>query len=409
MVKSMYNILVSYESFHIPEMTSDSLAIHIYYLTREQLALGNNIVVLTGYYPKFPHKSYISLNSKSVLVKRVVSHDLFSIPYTKTIPFGFCSFFEYIRHFRGKIDIIHSHEISSFLFYYLLKRTRLKPKWFITHLHSHFKERLDIAERYPPIDKKGTRILKVYSNLEERYLSDIDFILTYCESEKENLLKSYPHLDDKVQNVGIGVDINKFKPSDSNQALIEEYGLQDSELIIMYAGALKSYKARPDIVFPMFQKVLNEIRTAKLLIVGGNIPDKSGNFKKSEYPEKFWQSVVQVPRVPLSQMSDYYNLADIFITPTMLKGVAKVTLEAMSCGVPVVGSGDYEAIQHNKTGYCFQIGDWQVMADYVIEFSDKEKSMRMGLNAREEVLKHWTWDKVAKNVQDVYESLMSEF
>ena len=50
---------------------------------------------------------------------------------------------------------------------------------------------------------------------------------------------------------------------------------------------------------------------------------------------------------------DYYNLADAFVMPGQGEGFGIVYLEAMACGVPVVGSvldGSREALQDGRLG-----------------------------------------------------------
>ncbi|PWT74379.1 MAG: glycosyltransferase, partial [Chloroflexi bacterium] len=65
------------------------------------------------------------------------------------------------------------------------------------------------------------------------------------------------------------------------------------------------------------------------------------------------QNVVFAGAIPEAEKVDYYNLADAFVMPGRGEGFGIVYLEALACGVPVVGSildGSKEALLDGKLG-----------------------------------------------------------
>lgn len=57
--------------------------------------------------------------------------------------------------------------------------------------------------------------------------------------------------------------------------------------------------------------------------------------------------------VPHDQLVQYYFAADVFVIPSLIEGHPKVLLEAMACGLPVVGTdveGTREVITHEQNG-----------------------------------------------------------
>jgi L-malate glycosyltransferase len=63
------------------------------------------------------------------------------------------------------------------------------------------------------------------------------------------------------------------------------------------------------------------------------------------------------------------SLADLMLLPSEKESFGLVALEAMSCGVPTIGSnagGIPELIVHGETGYLAEIGDVEAMAAYAI-------------------------------------------
>ena len=58
-------------------------------------------------------------------------------------------------------------------------------------------------------------------------------------------------------------------------------------------------------------------------------------------------------------------MADVFLLPSELESFGLSALEAMACGVPVVGSdagGLPEVVKHAETGFLLPVGDIEGMA-----------------------------------------------
>lgn len=82
------------------------------------------------------------------------------------------------------------------------------------------------------------------------------------------------------------------------------------------------------------------------------------------------------------QLSNLYNELDLFVFPSELnESLGLVGLEAMACGVPVIGSniaGIKTFIEHNQNGYFFSPGNEIELVDKIItyyELSEQEKHM----------------------------------
>ena len=100
--------------------------------------------------------------------------------------------------------------------------------------------------------------------------------------------------------------------------------------------------------------------------------------------------------------------ADIFLMPSYREGLPTVVMEAMSAGLPVIGTdirGNRDLISHGKTGYLVKVNDAQTMAEYLRELMEKkEQRITMGEKAREAVQPYGK-NQVAREMEKIYRSL----
>ena len=82
------------------------------------------------------------------------------------------------------------------------------------------------------------------------------------------------------------------------------------------------------------------------------------------------------------------------------------TLEAMACGVPILGykwGGQAEFIEHKETGWLAEVGDVDGLVEgYNWLMLNREK---VGSAARKDCLDNWTWDKAMQTFVDCYRSV----
>ena len=94
--------------------------------------------------------------------------------------------------------------------------------------------------------------------------------------------------------------------------------------------------------------------------------------------------------------------ADIFLLPSRLEGIPKVTLEAAAAGLPSIVFRDYEtpSVLDGVSG--FQVETVQQMMSALEKLlSDRCLRQRMGQAAREHVAS-FEWDLVARKWQAAY-------
>jgi asparagine synthase (glutamine-hydrolysing) len=148
------------------------------------------------------------------------------------------------------------------------------------------------------------------------------------------------------------VERSRFSPGCKKPELLKRYGLE-AKKVLMTFGRLASeerYKGF-DEVLEVLPKLALEIPELCYLICGDG-PDRTRLEQKAKELE-ISERVIFSGFVPETEKADHYRLADAYIMPSRGEGFGIVFLEAMACGIPVLGSkvdGSSEALRQGELG-----------------------------------------------------------
>jgi phosphatidylinositol alpha-1,6-mannosyltransferase len=152
-----------------------------------------------------------------------------------------------------------------------------------------------------------------------------------------------------------------------------------------------------------FPEVLRSHPEAHLLIVGGG-PDLE-RLRKMTDEAGLQRSVTLAGPQPWDLIPSYLAAADIFALPTRTRflgteteGLPLVYVEAAAAGLPLIGAdvgGVGDAVRPGETGLMVDGSDAGQTAGAIIRLlDDPEESRRLGANAREMVLREFSWYSV---------------
>ncbi len=118
--------------------------------------------------------------------------------------------------------------------------------------------------------------------------------------------------------------------------------------------------------------------------------------------------------IPSTQMPDYYSQLDALVLPSLTRPnwkeqFGRVLIEAMACGVPVVGSDSGEIPNViGDAGLVFAEGDAQALQGKLAQLmTDSALREELARRGRERVLAHYTQAQVAAKTYHVYRELMA--
>ncbi|MCC5875816.1 MAG: glycosyltransferase family 4 protein [Candidatus Sumerlaeia bacterium] len=106
-----------------------------------------------------------------------------------------------------------------------------------------------------------------------------------------------------------------------------------------------------------------------------------------------------------------YQEADIFVFPSRFEGMPNVVLEAISCGLPIIGTritGIEEILREGENGFMIDVDDVGVCADRIAKLvNDKDLRLEMGRTARMDAVRFWSWKPRARELEQILESAIA--
>ena len=193
------------------------------------------------------------------------------------------------------------------------------------------------------------------------------------------------------------VDTSRYGPGSKPAALADGLRLT-GRTVIMTLGRLANeerYKGF-DEVMEAIPALVKQVPNVTYLICGDG-PDRARLEAKAQRLG-VGERVVFTGFIPESRKADYYRLADAYVMPSQGEGFGIVFLEALACGIPVMGSridGGREALLDGELGI-------------LVSPSDAEDTLRGILNALGQPrgvvpdrLDYYSWDAFTQRAHGI--------
>ncbi len=99
------------------------------------------------------------------------------------------------------------------------------------------------------------------------------------------------------------------------------------------------------------------------------------------------------------QLPDHLRRSTLFVLPSLYEGHPKTLIEAMACGLPVLGtdvSGIRNVVRHGETGHLCQTDAASLCAEIETLLADSALRSRLGRSARDFAVAHFSLEKIAE-------------
>ena len=253
--------------------------------------------------------------------------------------------------------------------------------------------------------------------IEDRIVAEADRILAECPQDEEDLIRLYNADPGRITIVPCGFDPTEFAPMSRPLARLE-LGLDPAERILLQLGRMVPRKGVDNAIRGLARLERDFDLPARLLVVGGSErePDPQttpeiGRLRDIARDEAVEDRVVFVGRRDRHELARYYNAADIFVSTPWYEPFGITPLEAMACGVPVLGSnvgGIKFSVRDGETGYLVPPNDPSALAERAAHLFHHPKLLAvLGRQGIRRVNDLFTWDRVAAAVAALYEEVLT--
>lgn len=198
------------------------------------------------------------------------------------------------------------------------------------------------------------------------------------------------------------IDPERFGPGRKDPDLTKRYGLGGKRVIMTLGRMAANERAKGFDELIELMPRLHDRRPDLIYLCAGDGDDRA-RLEAKACDLGCADTVVFTGRVPEERKADYFRLADAYVHPSQMEGFGIVLLEALACGIPVVGStadATQEALLHGELGRAVDPFDSEALTEAILEAVNQPKRVP-------ERLSHYAHDNFRKRVGRALDLVMT--
>lgn len=290
---------------------------------------------------------------------------------------------------REKLDILHVHyAVPHAICAFLAKQMVGDNLKIVTTLHGTDITVLGYDPGLSEIIRLGIENSDAVTAVSESLITQTNELLNI----NKKIERVYNFVDEKIY-------YRREVPS-----LKEDYGIKANEKVLIHVSNFRAVKRVQDVI-KVFKNV-RETMPAKLLLVGDG-PEFSIATKLVRQLG-ICDDVLFLGKQ--ENVAELFSISDLKLLLSEKESFGLVLLEAMACGVPVIGTnvgGIPEVIYEGVTGYICELGDIPAISKKAINIlSDSLLLEKMRIQSIHHVKEHFNSEKILNEYLAVYESLI---
>ena len=263
----------------------------------------------------------------------------------------------------------------------------------------------------------------VSSWVEKTAIEMADAIIAVSNETKDDVLKYFEVDEKKIKVIYNGINLQEYIVT-SETVTLEKFGIDKSKPYVLFVGRITKQKG---IIYLV--NAIKYIDPATQIILCAGAPDTVEIAKEMEdcvnEVRKSRKNVIWIDEMlPKKEVIELYSHADVFCCPSIYEPFGIINIEAMACETAVVASavgGIKEVVVDGKTGILVPLEQQKAAPFEPINsdkfsrdlaqginklISNKELRETMAKNGRKRVEDLFDWISIAKQVEELYKSLM---
>ena len=371
--------------------------VHVYNLANNLAKLGNKVTIFSS--DITPSPMFIKELKFQKNVKVVVSRGMgMKYPPNQIL---FPNLGEELMKLKN-VDIIHAHGAMCYssLVAITIARTRKIPFIFTPHFHPwRFFEQKPYRYLREAYEKIFTIPIMKYSKK----------VIAVSPFEKQYLVKRHKLNSRKIKIIPNGINTFYYPSIVSRRSVRKHYKIPENKEYIITFGSVSDPRKGLDRCLKIF-KLINKKKPNTHLIIAGWKYTKHNDYLANLVDElKLNENISTLGYVAENEKVALIKMSHLLISPTSYEAFGIVLGEAMVLEVPVVVTrvgGTPFVVRHGKTGYTVgRYNSIKSFVQYSLELINDQKLRRnMGKEGRKIILKYFTWQNIAKQVNQLYKS-----
>ena len=262
----------------------------------------------------------------------------------------------------------------------------------------------DMASKTFPETLQKSTLRDVNKNLPIA-ASNATKIIAISNKTKEDIMKYLHVSESKIKVIYMGCDksFRKIKSAKKVEQIRSRYHLPRS--FILYVGTIEPRK-NLNLLVQGYAKLPYVVRKDHKLVLVGQQGWISQHFFREIHKLDIGNDIIFTGYIPDEDLPFIYNIADIFVYPSLYEGFGLPALEAMACGVPVIAA--------NSSSLPEVVGDAGILIDpyNAEELADAIEKIYKNPDLHQEMsdkglkqARKFSWEKCAKETLSVYEEV----
>jgi len=259
--------------------------------------------------------------------------------------------------------------------------------------------------------------------VEKTAIEMADAVIAVSKETKEDVLKYFNVEESKIKVIYNGINLQQYNIT-TDSSTLDEYGIDKSKPFVLFVGRITRQKGIIHLV-----NAIKYIDPKTQIVLCAGAPDTKDIGKEMEDAvnnvKKTRHNVIWIDKMlEKEQIIQLYSHADVFCCPSIYEPFGIINIEAMACGTAVVASavgGIKEVVVDGETGILVPLEQQKVAPFEPVDpdkfardlangintlISNKALRETMALKGRKRVEDYFDWSSIAKQVEDLYQSLI---
>jgi len=196
------------------------------------------------------------------------------------------------------------------------------------------------------------------------------------------------------------VDTTVFKPIQ-----IAEHN-KTEKLKLLHVSSLVNREKNIVGIIDIIEKLVSRNILCELTIVGKN-EQELNNYLTIINEKKLGINILFVGYKNAEEITEYMNLADVFLLWSHFEGMPVVLLEALSCGLPVISSnvGQVKQMIPNNMGFVFEKDETEKCIDVLSNFKSHTFATKTEMHLY--IKNNYSKEAVCDSISNIYQQLIT--